>query len=137
MPWYGFIHPVFAIVTMVYGIGTARTSMSKADAWDFPLRRVRTRTVIYFLLCVANLVLGYLMNAVLHGRGAAVKLTAHVPLAIAAVGLALVAAIFTFTRSRVPGQVSPLMKFQGWVLAVSMSAILTMAFVGLLALLGM
>ncbi len=136
MPWYGFIHPVFALLTMVYGIGIARLSMSKVDAWDFPLRRVRTRTVVYFLLCVVNLVLGYLISAAIQGRGVEVKLTAHVPLAIASVVLALAAAIFTFTRSRIPGQVSPLMKFQGWLLAVSLSAILTMAFTGVLALFG-
>ena len=136
MPWYGFIHPLFALATMAFGVRVAQTSMSKVDTWDFPLRRVRSRSVVYFLLCVANLVLGYLVGAALSGRGVDVKLTAHVPLAIVAVALALVAAVIGFTRSRVPGQGPPLMKFQGWLLAVSLAAILTMGFTGLLALFG-
>ena len=66
MPWYGFIHPVVAIATLVFGIMIAQTSMSRTEYWDFPLRRQRTRSTVYFLLCVANLIMGFLFAAEMH-----------------------------------------------------------------------
>ncbi len=136
MPWYGFIHPVFAVLTLVYGIVTARISLGSPEDWNFPLRRVRTRSVVYFLFCVANLVMGLMISSALRGRGVDVDLTFHVPLAVAALVLALLASLATFTRSRKPGELSSFMRFHGWIIAVSLAAILTMGFIGLLALFG-
>ncbi|UCG44221.1 MAG: hypothetical protein JSU73_06345 [candidate division WOR-3 bacterium] len=136
MPWYGFIHPLLAIATLVFGIMIAQTSMSRTEYWDFPLRRQRTRSIVYFLLCVANLVMGFLFATALRGRGVDVKLSLHVPLAIAATATALLAAAITFTRSRRPGELPGVMRYHGWFVAVSLAIVLTMAFTGVLAVFG-
>jgi hypothetical protein len=136
MPWYGFIHPVVAIATLVFGIMIAQTSMSRTEYWDFPLRRQRTRSTVYFLLCVANLIMGFLFAAEMRGRGVDVKLSLHIPLAIAATAMAVLAAAITFTRSRRAGELPGIMRYHGWFVAISLAMVLTMAFTGVLALFG-
>lgn len=136
MPWYGFIHPIVAIATLVFGIMTAQTSMSRTEYWDFPVRKQRMRSVVYFLLCIANLVMGFLFAAALRGRGVDVKLSLHIPLAIGASAMALLSAAVTFTRSRRSGELAPLMRYHGWFVAISLAMVLTMAFTGVLALFG-
>ena len=135
MPWYGFIHPILALGTMVYGVRVAQVSMSRVLDWDFPLRRQRAHSIVFFLLCVANLVIGYLANAGM-GEGQQVKLTFHVPLAFIVVIMSVFAGLVTFTRSRKPGEVSGLMKFHHWLIFIPAVIILAMAMTGLLALFG-
>lgn len=137
MSWYGFIHPVLAIVTMVYGVRVAQTSMSKVLDWDFPLRRQRTRSIVFFILCFANLGLGYVVDAAMRGGGRGVSLTFHVPLAVIVCLFALVAAVLPFTRSRRPGELSGVMKLHHWFIIVPVVIILTMGFTGLLAAFGL
>lgn len=137
MPWYGFIHPVLAIVTLVHGVRTAQVGMSKALDWDFPLRRQRTRSVVFFLLCVANLVLGFAGSALLRGRGLDIRLTMHLPLAIVVVAFSLAAAVVTFIRAKRPGEVSGPAKFQHWLLIIPAVLILTMGLTGLLKAFGL
>jgi uncharacterized membrane protein YozB (DUF420 family) len=136
MSWYGFIHPVLAIVTMVYGVRVAQTSMSKVLDWDFPLRRQRTRSIVFFILCLVNLGLGFVVGAALRGSEQGVSLTFHKPLAIIVCVLALVAAVLPFTRSRRPGELSGMMKLHHWFIIVPAVIILTMGFTGLLAAFG-
>lgn len=136
MPWYGYIHPAAALFTLVYGIRTAQLSMSKVEDWDFPLRRIRTQTVLFTLFCVVNLVLGFVGNAIMAGVGKQVRLSGHIVLAIGIVVLAILAAVTTFTRSRKPGEVSPYMKFHGWAIAVALAAMLAMLFTAILKLFG-
>ncbi|MFO7675451.1 MAG: hypothetical protein R6X12_03940 [bacterium] len=137
MPWYGFIHPVLAVGTLVYGVRAAQVSMSKVLDWDFPLRRQRTRSIIFFLLCIANLIVGFAANALMRGRGLDVRLTAHLPLAIVVIAFALVAAVVTYTRPPRPGTVSGLMKLHHWFLIIPSVLILSMGFTGLLKAFGL
>ena len=134
MPWYGFIHPFTAVLTLILGIKTAQTSMSRVQDWDFPVRKIRNRTVLFALLVVFNMVIGFIFNVVLAGSGLDVALLGHLPLSIIAVVLAIGAALISFTRSRKPGEVSELMKFHGWIVAIALAAIMTMSFIGVLKL---
>lgn len=136
MPWYGYIHPVLAIATMVYGVKIAQVSVARLLEWDFPLRQQRNRTVIFFLLCIANLVLGLLVNSLLRGQGRGVNLTFHLPLAIIICVLALLATLVTFARPRQPGEVPGLMKFHPWLVVLPVVGIMTAGFIGLLAAFG-
>jgi cytochrome bd-type quinol oxidase subunit 2 len=136
MPWFGYIHPLLAIGTMVYGVRIAQVSVSRLLEWDFPLRQQRNRTVIFFLLVIANLVLGFLVNAALRGQGRGVSLTFHLPLAIIICVLALLATLVTFTRARKPGEVSGLMKFHPWLVVLPVVGIMTAGLIGLLKAFG-
>ncbi|MFO7639203.1 MAG: hypothetical protein R6X14_07940 [bacterium] len=136
MPWYGFIHPLLAVATMVQGVRVAQVGMNKVLDWDFPLRRQRRGSVIFLLLCLLNLGLGALVNGALRGLDREVKLTAHWPLALAVTGLALLAVIVAFVRSRRPGELAPLMRIQHWLIMVPSVLILTMGVIGLLKLFG-
>jgi hypothetical protein len=135
MPWYGFIHPILAVGTMYFGVRVAQVSMSRVLEWDFPLRKQRVNSIIFFLLCVANLVVGYVANAAM-GEGDQVKLTLHVPMAFAVVILSALAGLVTFTRSRKPGEVSGPMKIHHWLIFIPAVIILAMGMTGLLALFG-
>ena len=136
MSWYGFIHPVLAIATIVYGVRVAQTSMSKVLDWDFPLRRQRTRSIVFFFFCLVNFGLGLAVNAAMRGSGQDVSLTFHKPLAIIVCVFALVAAVLPFTRSRRPGELPGVMKLHHWFIIVPVVIILTMGFTGLLAAFG-
>lgn len=135
MPWYGYIHPVLALLTFGYGVTIGQLTLSRLGEWDFPLRRLRQRTLIYFLLTLANLGLGLLVNAILAGQGRAVKLLAHLPLAIAAAVLALLATLVTYGKAR-PGEVPPSLRWHPLFTVASLALIMTMGFTALLKVFG-
>ncbi|HDQ99623.1 MAG TPA: hypothetical protein ENN51_04985 [candidate division WOR-3 bacterium] len=136
MPWYGYIHPLLALITLAHGIRTARVGMNKVLDWDYPLRRQRNRSIVFLLLCVGNLVLGFSVNVLLRGQDAAVHLTMHLPLAVAVTVLAVVAVICTFIRPKRLGELSGPMRIHHWLLIVASVMVLTMALTGLLRVLG-
>jgi len=135
MPWYGFIHPVLAIATLGLGLVTAQTSLSKVSDWDFPMRRQRTRSIAFLLLCIANLVIGLFVNMGLRGIHKGVVLSGHMPLSIVVMVAAFVAALITFTRSQ-PGQTPPQMRWHAVLTILATALILTMAFLTGLKLIG-
>lgn len=129
MPWFGFIHPVLAIATLALGLVTAQTSLSKISDWDFPLRRQRSRSITFLLLCVANFGLGLFVGTALREIHKSVKITGHLPLSIIVLVAAFLAALVTFARSR-PGEISPLMRWHSILLIAAVALILTMGFLG-------
>lgn len=133
MAWYAFIHPVLAVAALGVGLVTAQTSLSRINDWDFPLRKQRSRTITFFLLCVANFGTGLFVNTALRDAGRGIKLTAHLPLSIAVLVITFVAALVTFLRSKL-GEVSPLMRYHSVLTTVALALILTMGFLGLITL---
>ena len=133
MPWYGFIHPLLVIVTLGLGLVTAQTSLSKISDWDFPLRRQRGRSIIFFLLCVANFAVGLFVNVALRDIHRGVKITGHLPLSIFVLVATFLAVLVTFARSR-PGELSPLMRWHSMLSIAALAVILTMGFLGGLSL---
>ena len=133
MPWYGFIHPLLAIVALGLGLVTAQTSLSKISDWDFPLRRQRGRTVVFFLLCVANFAIGMFVDVALRDIHKGVKITGHLPLSIFVLVTAFLAVLVTFARGR-PGELSPLMRWHSMLSIAALAVILTMGFLGGLSL---
>jgi hypothetical protein len=133
MAWYAFIHPVFAVGALVLGLITAQTSLSKVNDWDFPLRKQRTRSIVFFLLCVVNFSAGLFVNTVLRGVHKGIQMTAHLPFSIAVLALSLLAALVTFGPSK-PGSVSPLLRYHSILTAIALALILTMGFIGLIML---
>jgi hypothetical protein len=133
MPWYGFIHPLLAVATIALGLVTAQTSLTKSADWDFPLRRQRSRSIIFVLLCVGNFAIGLFVNVALRGLHKGVKITGHLPLSIFVLVAAFLAALVTFARSR-PGEISPLMRWHAMLSIAALAVILTMAFLGGLSL---
>ncbi len=136
MPWYGFIHPLAALATFAYGMTTAQISVSKLREWNFPLRRQRMRSTVFFLLCVGNLVLGFLATLLMRGRGLDIRLPAHLPLAIATTVLALLASVVTFGRPKRPGELSPVMRLHPALLVIAGVLMLTTAMLWLLKAFG-
>lgn len=131
MPWYGYIHPVLALVTLIYGLTIGKVSLSRLDDWDFPLRLVRKRTFIFALLTILNLGVGLLVQAILVGSGKGFHLVAHLPLAILVVALALLATLVTFSKSR-PGELPPIMRWHPILIVISLALTMTMGFITLL-----
>jgi hypothetical protein len=127
MPWYGFIHPLLAVATLALGLATGQTSMSKLSEWDFPVRKQRYRSVIVFLLTVANFVVGLVVATALRGQGKNVRYTAHSPLAIAAMVAAMLAALASFARFR-PGNVSGFIRLHPILTVLTLALILTNGF---------
>jgi fatty acid desaturase len=135
MRWYGYIHPLLAIVTLFYGVTIGQLALSRLDDWDFPLRRLRTRTLIYFILTVINIGLGLLFNFLLSQSGKPMKLLAHLPLAITVSVLALLATIITYSRSKKPGELAPSLRWHPLLITASLALIMTMGFTALLKVL--
>lgn len=134
MPWYGFIHPVFALVSLVYGLAIGQVSLSKLGDWDFPLRRLRRRSFLFFVFCVGNLFLGLFVNLQLRSRGQGAALTAHLPVAIGVCIAAGLAVLVTFSRGK-PGEIPPLLRWHPILSVVSLGLILTNGFLVLLKVL--
>ncbi|MGB9741907.1 MAG: hypothetical protein ACP5JB_05285 [candidate division WOR-3 bacterium] len=135
MPWFGYIHPLLAIFTLGYGVTIGQLSLSRLGDWDFPLRRLRKRTLVYFLLTVVNVGIGLLVNTLLASRSQGVKLLAHLPLAIAVSVLALLALLVTYGRSRKPGELAPSLRWYPMLIVASLALIMTMGFTALLKVL--
>ena len=135
MPWYGFIHPVLAIATLGLGLVTAQTSLSKVSDWDFPMRRQRTRSIAFLLLCIANLVIGLFVNMGLRGIHKEVRISGHVTLSIVVLVASFGAALLTFTHSQ-PGETPPLMRWHAILTITAVALILTMTFLTGLKLIG-
>ncbi len=135
MPWYGFIHPILAIITFVYGTTIAQLTISKLEEWDFPLHRLQKRSMIYFLLTLANLILGFLFNTILANQGRRIVLLAHSPMAVTATILALLATLVTRVKSRRPGELPPVIRWHPLLAIASLALIMTMGFLALLKLL--
>jgi len=135
MPWYGFIHPVLAIGTLGLGLVTAQTSLSKVSDWDFPLRRQRSRSIFFLLLCIANFIVGLFVNMGLRGIHKEVTMSGHMLLSVIVLVTAFVAALIAFARSR-PGETPPLMRWHAVFSVIATALILTMAFLGGLKLIG-
>jgi hypothetical protein len=133
MAWYVFVHPVLALGALAIGLVTAQTSLSKANDWDFPLRKQRTRSVIFFLLCVVNFSAGLFVNTVLKGVHKGIELTAHLPMSIIVLVLTLLAALVAFSPGK-PGKPSPLMRYHSIITTIALALILTMGFIGIIAL---
>ena len=135
MPWYGLIHPALAIGTFALGLVTAQTSLSKVSDWDFPMRRQRSRSIAYLMLCIANFVMGLLVNMGLRSIHKGVVLSGHITLSIIVMVAAFGAALITFTRSQ-PGQTPPHMRWHATLTIAAIALILTMAFLTGLKLIG-
>jgi len=134
MPWYAFIHPVLALATFGYGIRTAQVSSSKLREWNFPLRKQRTRSTVFFLLCVGNMAFGFLAKLLMRGQGMEYSISAHVPLAIATIVFALAASLVTFGRPKQPGELPPTMRAHPALLVIAGVLILTMGMLWVLKL---
>jgi len=135
MPWYGFIHPVLAIGTLALGLVTAQTSLSKVSDWDFPMRRQRSRSIAFLLLCIANFIMGLFVNMGLRGIHKGVELSGHKTVSIVVLIMALGAALLTFTRSK-PGQTPPHMRWHATIMIAAVALMLTMTFLVGLKLIG-
>jgi len=133
MPWYGFIHPLLAIGTLAVGLVTGQVSLTNINDWNFPMRRQRYRSIVFFLMCVANFLIGLGAAALIRGHGGKVKLAGHMPLAVIAMIFSLAAALVTFTKSR-PGDLSGLMRLHPVLIVVSLAVIFTMGFITVLAI---
>lgn len=125
MPVYAFIHPVLAVATIVWGVTIAQVSMQRMADWDFPLRRVRSRTMIYLLLCTANFGAGLAFNALLAGRR--LVLPAHLTIGIIVCVLALLALLVTLAPGK-PGQLPGLMRWHPVLTVASLALIITQGF---------
>ncbi|NPV14368.1 hypothetical protein HPY86_05500 [candidate division WOR-3 bacterium] len=134
MPWFGFIHPIMALGTFVYGLFIGQVSMTKLDDWDFPLRRVKKRTLIYFIFTLISGVFGLVVNAILRSQGRGVVIFAHMPLGIATVVAALLAFVVTMGK-RKPGELPQSMRWHPVLVVISLALIMTMAFTALLKVL--
>ncbi|MEO0085880.1 MAG: hypothetical protein ABIK37_04545, partial [candidate division WOR-3 bacterium] len=132
MPFYAFLHPVLAVATLVWGIVIAQVSLQRMADWDFPLRRVRARTIVYFLLCAANFGAGLLFNALLSSRK--LVLPAHLTLGIVVCVLALLALLATLVPGK-PGHLPGLMRWHPVLTVASLALIITQGFLTALRLL--
>jgi len=135
MPWYGFIHPAVAIGSIALGLVTAQTSLSKVSDWDFPMRRQRSRTITFLMLCIANFVMGLLVNMGLRNSHKGVVLSGHMTLSIIVLVAGFVATLITFTRSQ-PGQTPPHMRWHAILMIAAVALMLTMMFLVGLKLIG-
>ncbi len=134
MPWYGFIHPLMALGTFVYGLFIGQVSMTKLDDWDFPLRRVKKRTLIYFVFTAITGIFGLMVNTIFRSQGRGVVIFAHMPLGIANVLAAFFALIVTMGK-RKPGELPPSMRWHPILVVISLALVLTMGFTALLKVL--
>ncbi len=114
---------------------TAQVSLSKVSDWDFPMRRQRSRSIAFLLLCIANFVIGLFVNMGLRVIHKEVALSGHLTLSIVVLVAAFVAALITFTRSQ-PGQTPPQMRWHAVLTVLATALILTMAFLTGLKLTG-
>jgi hypothetical protein len=135
MPWYGFIHPVIAIGSIALGLVTAQTSLSKVSDWDFPMRRQRSRSIAFLMLCIANFVMGLLVNMGLRNIHKGVVLSGHMTLSIIVLIAAFGAALLTFTRSE-SGKTPPHMRWHATFVVAAVALMLTMTFLVGLKLIG-
>jgi len=135
MPWYGFIHPVIAIGTIALGLVTAQTSLSKVSDWDFPMRRQRSRSISFLMLCIVNFIMGLFVNMGLRNIHKGVTISGHMTLSIIVLIAAVVAALVTFTRSE-PGKTPPHMRWHATLLVAAVALMLTMTFLIGLKLIG-
>jgi hypothetical protein len=135
MPWYVFIHPLLAIGTIALGLVTAQTSLSKVSDWDFPMRRQRSRSIYFLMLCIVNFIIGLLVNMGLRNIHKGIVLPGHLTVSIIVLVAAFLAAIVTFTRSQ-PGQTPPHMRWHAVLLIAAIALMLTMTFLIGLKLIG-
>ena len=135
MPWYGFIHPLLALGTIALGLVTAQTSLSKVSDWDFPMRRQRSRSISFLMLCIVNFIIGLFANMGLRSIHKGVVLSGHLTLSIIVLVAALIAALVTFTRSE-PGKTPPHMRWHATLLIAAVALMLTMTFLIGLKLIG-
>ena len=135
MPWYGFIHPALAIGTLALGLVTAQTSLSKVSDWDFPMRRQRSRSIAFLLLCLANFVMGLFVNMGLRSIHKGVVISGHMTLSIIVLVAAFGAALITFTRSE-PGKTPPHMRWHATLMIAAVALMLTTTFLVGLKLIG-
>ena len=133
MPWYGFIHPILAIVTLIIGMLIGQVSLTKINDWDFPLRRQRSRSILFFVLCAANFLIGLLAAILIRGGGGKVKLAGHIPLAVAAMLFSMLAALVTFTKSK-PGDLSGSMRMHPLLILAALACVFTMGLIAVLAI---
>lgn len=125
MPFYAFLHPFIAVLTLVWGVTIAQVSMQRMADWDFPLRRVRSRTLVYLLLCATNFAAGLAFNSLLGSRR--LVLPAHLTLGIIVCVLALLALLATLAPGK-PGQPPGLMRWHPVLTVASLSLIITQGF---------
>jgi heme A synthase len=135
MPWYGFIHPVIAIGTIALGLVTAQTSLSKVSDWDFPMRRQRSRSIAFLMLCIAGFIIGLLVNMGLRNIHKGVVLSGHMTLSLIVLIAAFGAALLTFTGSE-PGKTPPHMRWHATLVVAAVALMLTMTFLVGLKLIG-
>jgi heme A synthase len=135
MPWYGFIHPILAIGTIALGLVTAQTSLSKVSDWDFPMRRQRSRSIFFLMLCIANFVMGLFVSMGLRNIHKGVVLSGHMTLSIIVLIAAFGAALVAFTRSE-PGKTPPQMRWHAPLVIIAVALMLTMTFLVGLKLIG-
>jgi hypothetical protein len=135
MPWYGFIHPIMAIGSIALGLVTAQTSLSGVSDWNFPMRRQRSRSITFLMLCIANFVIGLLVNMGLRNTHKGVVLSGHMTLSIIVLIAAFMAALVTFARSE-PGKTPPHMRWHAILMIAAVALMLTMTFLVGLKLIG-
>jgi heme A synthase len=135
MPWYGFIHPALAIGSIALGLVTAQTSLSRVSDWDFPMRRQRSRSISFLMLCITNFVIGLLVNIGLRNIHKGVVLSGHMTLSIIVLVAAFLAALVTFTRSE-PGKTPPQMRWHAILMVAAVALMLTQTFLVGLKLIG-
>jgi hypothetical protein len=135
MPLYGFIHPLLAIGTLALGLVTAQTSLSRVSDWDFPMRRQRTRSIYFLMLCIVNFIIGLFVNMGLRNIHKGVVVSGHMTLSIIVLVAALGATLLTFTRSE-PGQTPPHMRWHATLMIAAVALMLTMTFLFGLKLIG-
>ena len=135
MPWFGYLHPAVSLLTFVYGLRIAQVSLTRINDWDYPLRQQRNRTIAYFLLCVADFLLGLMFAVLIRGRGTELKLPGHMVLSMIVLVVTAVATIVTFGKTRL-GEVAPVTRTHPILMVTSLAGVLTLGFLAALRVFG-
>jgi hypothetical protein len=135
VPWFGYLHPLLSLATLVYGLRIAQVSLTRINDWDYPLRQQRNRTIAYFLFCVANFLLGLLFASLIRGRGTELALPGHMALSFVVLGVTAVATVVTFGKTRM-GEVAQITRIHPVLMVISLTGVLTLAFLTGLRLFG-
>jgi heme A synthase len=99
------------------------------------MRRQRSRSIAFLMLCIVNFIMGMFVNMGLRNIHKGVVISGHMTVAIIILVAAFGAALLTFTRSE-PGQTPPHMRWHATIMIAAVALMLTMTFLVGLKLIG-
>ncbi|MBS4014873.1 MAG: hypothetical protein KGZ86_00305 [Candidatus Latescibacteria bacterium] len=129
MSWFVFIHPIWQLIALYFGIKTLAIGFGRAQTWTFPIRKHRVLGLFFITMSIVGSVIGGQVNLALAKISEPIVLPGHRLLAYLIIGFIILITISGFIRQAHSHRLRWLQALHGWFGVLALGLIFAQLFI--------